>query len=95
MNLPHEWVGAGLLLLTRKHAEQATRSGKVTIVSRITVDVLDVYCRKCRRAYAVAKDEQCMLGSQHIGGPRKQPDPLTLDLYPDDDSWPPPHDPLA
>lgn len=92
MSTPHEWVGAGLLLLDTKRAEQATRSGKVTIVSRVSVDILDVYCRKCRRPYQSAKDEKCVLGSQHIGGPRKQPDPLTLEPIGD---WPDPHDPLA
>lgn len=92
MTMPHEWVGAGLLLLDRKRAEQATKSGKVTIVSRLTVDILDVYCRKCRRTFAEAKSDICALGSQHIGGPRKQPDPLTLDTS---DAWPEPHDPLA
>lgn len=92
MTMPHEWVGAGLLLLDRKRAEQATKSGKVTIVSRLVVDVLDVYCRKCRRQYTDAKDDLCLLGSQHIGGPRKQPDPLTLEVS---EEWPPPHDPLV
>lgn len=91
-NLPHEWVGAANILLDRRRAEQANSVGHVIITSRLTVEVLDVFCRKCRRSYEDAIDELCVLGSQHIGGPRRQPDPLTLEVSKD---WPEPNDPLA
>lgn len=87
----HEWVGAGLLILDTKRAATAAKSGKVTIVSKVTLDILDVYCRKCRRQYAAANGDGCVLASQHIGGPRRQPDPLTLEIA---EEWPDPHDPL-
>ena len=87
MTKPHDWVGASVLQLDRKLAEQATKQGKLTIVSRVVVEVLDVYCRACRRAYTLDEARRgCRLGAQHIGGPRVQPDR---------DDWPPPHDPLA
>lgn len=88
----HEWVGAGLILLDTKRAATASKSGKVIITSKVTLDVLDVFCRKCRRQYGKVNGDGCVLASQHIGGPRKQPDPLTLEVR---DEWPGPHDPLA
>lgn len=81
-----------MMLLDPQHARQATKSGKIRIVSEVNLEVLDVYCRRCRRGYDEAKNEDCVLGSQHIGGPRKQPDPLVLDVA---EAWPDPHDPLA
>lgn len=90
--MPHEWIGAGMVRLDPPRAMKASRTGKVTILSRLTIDVLDVYCNKCRRSYDDAAGTDCQLGSQHIGGPRKQPDPITLEP---DDTWPEPDDPLA
>lgn len=90
MTMPHEWVGAGVIRLDPPRARKAVKSKKVTILSRLTIDVLDVYCSKCRRSYADAALTDCQLGSQHIGGPRKQPDPISLEP---DDEWPDPHDP--
>lgn len=92
MSMPHEWVGAAMVLLDPPRAAQANKSGKVRIVSPVHVEVLDVFCRRCRRSYKEAREYECVLGSQHIGGPRKQPDPLILDV---EESWPEPHDPLV
>lgn len=89
--MSHEWVGAGLLPLDRNRAEKASRSGKISVTA-VIIEVLDVYCRKCRREYTAANGDLCGLGSQHIGGPRRQPDPLTLEPS---DEWPDPHNPLA
>jgi hypothetical protein len=72
--------------LDRKLAEQATKQGKLTVVSRVVVEVLEVYCRACRREFTVDEARRgCRIGAQHIGGPRQQPD---------EPVWPPPHDPL-
>lgn len=90
---PHEWVGATVLTLDQRLASQAAKNGKLTVISRLTVDVIDVYCKVCRRQYGTqAAAEPCSIGPQHIGGPRRQPDPLTLDVR---DEWPDPHDPLS
>jgi len=88
---PHEWVGATVMMLDTRLATQAVTNGKLTITSRVTIDVLDVYCRRCRMPYAVTVNgSPCQIGPQHIGGPRKQPE-----LLPVDSEWPDPHDPLA
>lgn len=89
---PHEWVGATVLVLDSRLADQAHKNGKLTVISRLTVDVIDVYCKVCRRQYgARAVAEPCSIGPQHIGGPRRQPEPLALEGV----DWPPPHDPLG
>ena len=88
----HTWVGATVLLLDERLARQATRAQKLTIISRVTVDVVDVYCRECRRTFnADSAETECMMGPQHFGGPRRQPEPEVIE----DDGWPEPHDPLA
>lgn len=92
MSRSHEWVGAGIVSLDPKRAAAASKSGKVTIVTKIIMPVLDVYCRKCRRQYTTGHDQECILASQHIGGPRRQPDPITMQPA---DEWPDPHHPLA
>jgi hypothetical protein len=93
--MPHEWVGAATVLLPPQQAAQAEKSGKVRFTSPVQIEVLDVYCQRCRRAYAALQTNgmmsDCQIGSQHIGGPRKQPDPLTLA---EQNGWPEPHDPL-
>lgn len=73
----HKWRGAALLELDDRLAEKAARRERLTIVSKVTVAVLDVYCEKCRRSYAKAAGTECVLGPEHSGGPRKQPDPPT------------------
>lgn len=87
MTKPHDWVGASVLQLDRKLAQQAVKQGKLTVVSRVVVEVLEVYCQSCRKGYTADEARRpCRLSVQHIGGPRVQPDR---------DDWPPPHDPLA
>lgn len=91
---PHTWVGATTLLLDSRLAAQAHRSGKLTVVSKLTVEVIDVYCEICRRQYTESEaGTDCRLGPQHIGGPRRQPDLVLVDD--EYGGWPPPHDPLA
>jgi hypothetical protein len=83
---PHDWVGATVLQLDRGLAHKATTHGKLTLLSKMVVEVLEVYCRQCRKTYTLGESQKpCRLGVQHIGGPRIQPDR---------DGWPVPHDPL-
>ena len=87
----HQWVAASVLQLDTRLARQATKNGQLKIISKVVVDVLDVYCEDCRKVFREAiADEPCQMGPQHFGGPRKQPDPTPLE-----DEWPEPHDPLG
>ena len=88
---PHNWVAATVMELDSRLARQATRNQSLTIISRVVVDVIDVYCEDCRKSFSDdTADESCQMGPQHFGGPRRQPDPLPIE-----DGWPEPHDPIA
>lgn len=80
----HKWVAAANIRVDRRRAEVAARSGKMVIPHGVQVEVLDVYCGRCRTRYEIGRDLPCQIGPQHIGGPRRQPD---LALTDGDDPW--------
>lgn len=50
----HEWVGAALVGLGRsgtRRAEHASRTGWHFLPARTKVEVLEVYCARCRTLY--------------------------------------------
>lgn len=71
----HDWVAATVMRLDDHHAAQAARNEYLMIVSRVRVEVMDVYCKTCRRPFNPSTQrEPCRIGPQHIGGPRRQPE---------------------
>jgi hypothetical protein len=59
----HRWVGAALVDLglgEAARAEHAARTGRHVIRTGTQIDVLEVYCARCRVRYAAqAIDEPC------------------------------------
>lgn len=50
----HEWVGAALVGLGRgvtQRADHAARTGNHVLLERTQIEVLEVYCGRCRLAY--------------------------------------------
>lgn len=70
----HQWVAAANIRVDRRRAEVAARSGRMLISHKLQVEVVDVYCKRCRTTYENGRDLPCRIGPQHIGGPRRQPD---------------------
>lgn len=53
----HDWVGATLVGMGRgetARAEHAARTGRHVLPARTKVEVLEVYCRRCRVSYQSA-----------------------------------------
>ena len=51
----HQWVGAALVGLGRgdnRRAEHAARTGRHVLSQATRVEVLEVYCARCRLAYS-------------------------------------------
>jgi len=69
----HKWVAAAQLSLTDTQARQAEWRGHVDIKDRVRIEVLETYCRECRRPYDDVADEPCAVdveGNDHLrGGP--------------------------
>jgi hypothetical protein len=59
----HQWVGAalvGLGLSVSDRAERAARTGRYVLPLATLIEVLEVYCRRCRVAYTPsAATEPC------------------------------------
>jgi hypothetical protein len=59
----HRWVGAALVDLglgEATRAEHAARTGRHVIRTATQIDVLEVYCARCRVRYAAQEiDEPC------------------------------------
>ncbi len=55
----HEWVGAALVGLgtgRNERAEHAARTGRHVLLERTRIEVLEVYCGRCRLAYTPSAD---------------------------------------
>jgi hypothetical protein len=68
----HSWVGAATVGLTDKQAAHADLRGSVRVPVETRVDVLEVYCGRCRRPYDDVADEPCIAAAENghlIGGP--------------------------
>jgi hypothetical protein len=55
----HQWVAAALVDLGRgraPRAEHAARTGKHVLEDRTGIEVLEVYCRRCRMPYGRPAD---------------------------------------
>lgn len=53
----HEWVGAALVGLgtaINSRAEHAARTGRHVLFEKTRIEVLEVYCGRCRLAYSAA-----------------------------------------
>ncbi len=72
----HLWVAATEVSVPRSAAAKVARRGKFILPASVEVGVVEVYCRRCRRTLTDEREAQsnCVLGPQHIGGPRKRDD---------------------
>lgn len=67
----HEWVGATTVDLSDQQVRQANLRGSIRVTDT-RVDVLEAYCKNCRRPYDDVADEQCIAATtrEHLhGGP--------------------------
>lgn len=58
-DLTHDWVGAALVQLDDKTAKRADLRGSYRTKEEEKIDVLDVYCRECKRPYTDVALEPC------------------------------------
>lgn len=67
---PHEWIGAATVALDAKTAKHADLRGSYRTKIEERVDVLEVYCKKCRRPYDEVLDEPCAvkINNDHLIG---------------------------
>lgn len=52
---PHEWVGAAVVGLGQgdtRRAEHAARTGRHVLNAATRIEVLEVYCHRCRMGYS-------------------------------------------
>lgn len=74
-SLPHDWIGAATIALTEKEAKHADFRGSLRAKQDRRIDVLDVYCSGCRRAYVDVADQPCAakINNEHlIGGDQRE-----------------------
>lgn len=68
----HEWVGAATVEMTLAQAKRADLRGSFRVPEQTRIDVLEIYCRNCRRPYEEVAELDCQAakGKDHlIGGP--------------------------
>ena len=71
-HLRHQWVGAALVDMgrggTNTRAERAARSGRYVVPAGIQIDVLEVYCARCRATYdSAAAELPCTTVVRRVG----------------------------
>jgi hypothetical protein len=65
----HEWVGAANIPLDGdREARAALRHRSAVIADGMIVQVVEVMCASCRRAYGQAAGTECMVGAHLHGG---------------------------
>lgn len=68
----HIWDAACTVILPPALAKQANKRGTVRIPEAMKVDVLDVYCKSCRRPFEDVFGQPCVAAENRdhlIGGP--------------------------
>jgi hypothetical protein len=68
----HDWVAAAHIDLDPKQAKQADFRGSIRIPEKMKIEILDVYCRSCKRPFEDVFDEVCSAvdSTEHLrGGP--------------------------
>lgn len=68
----HQWLAATNIPITEKMAVHGHRRGTVRVETGDKVDVLQVYCSQCRRAFEDVQGRPCAasFNNDHlIGGP--------------------------
>jgi hypothetical protein len=69
----HDWEGATYYPLTERQAARASQhlegQVKIKVEDEVTLRVVEVVCRQCRRVYEDAHDEPCVIGIHLRGGP--------------------------
>lgn len=69
-DLTHTWIGAATVALDPKTAKHADLRGSYRTKIEERVDVLEVYCKGCRRPYDDVADEPCAakINNEHLIG---------------------------
>lgn len=68
----HEWVGAATVVLTLAQARHADIRGSFRAPEQTRIDVLEIYCKNCRRPYEDVHGNPCAAAENKdhlIGGP--------------------------
>lgn len=68
----HQWVAATHIDLTDAAARRGVKRGTVRVPAETKVEILEVYCALCRRAYEDVVDQPCPAfeSTEHLhGGP--------------------------
>lgn len=68
----HAWVGAALVDLDDQQAALADLRGAIRLRQAVKVNILETYCRACRRPWDDVADEPCSAAdnNEHLrGGP--------------------------
>lgn len=68
----HVWVAAATVVLNNQQAKRAVLRHSVRLPEEFRIDVLEVYCRECRRPWDDVLDEPCSAAdnNEHLrGGP--------------------------
>lgn len=76
----HVWVGAATVDLTPKQAAHADLRGSIRVPGQTRIDVLETYCKNCRRPYDEVADQTCIAAADNshlIGGPTGKRRPRT------------------
>lgn len=70
--MEHVWVAAATVELDMRQAKRAVLRHSVRIPKELRIDVLEVYCRECRRPWDDVAGEPCVapVNNEHLrGGP--------------------------
>lgn len=68
----HEWIAAAEVPIEARHVRRALLRQSFRTEANLKVDVLDVYCRNCRRNFVDVANDKCICKetTRHLrGGP--------------------------
>uniref|UniRef100_UPI003F49AECB hypothetical protein n=1 Tax=Nonomuraea sp. CA-251285 TaxID=3240002 RepID=UPI003F49AECB len=65
--LPHQWVSASTVDLSAQQANLARLRGSIRL-EQVKIDVLEVYCKRCRRPWDEVFDEPCHKEAEVLNG---------------------------
>jgi hypothetical protein len=84
----HRWIGAATVALTLPQAKRADLRGSIRVPEQTRIDVLECYCKGCRRPFEDVAGTRCAAGTDpelFHGGPIGQRAKRTGHLIPGHD----------
>lgn len=69
---PHRWVAASEMVLSPREVAGVARRLEVERSGTVRIDVIDVYCRVCRKPFSMARHTLCDVDGTPKGGPLKR-----------------------